>query len=238
MENVNPIRSIGVLSYKVDSLKYRGRRAGYGNIVKIGNDIAIVTAAHCVYEIGIDKFNMDMNFSTVYEQLKDRIPIETAIIHKKWGINHKIECDTAFLLPRKGTYDSERYYSIASSIKEDFQFENHSEVFITFVKGIINKRIKCVGLQGIQETLYENKMLGVKFKGKQGLSGSPWFCCENGEWEQITLTSSKLKSRKNTLWGPEWGSETKEILNYVQSKKLDDQNLMIQKIRQERRNGI
>lgn len=231
MEKVNPIRSIGILSYKVDSPKYKGRRAGYGNIISIGNDIAIVTAAHCVYEIGIDKFNIDMKFSTMYGRLKDCIPIETVIIHKKWGINHKIEFDTALLLPKRGSYDIEHYRSIASSIKEDLQFENNSEVLITFIVGLINKRLKCVESQGIQETIYGNKMLGVEFKGKQGLSGSPWFCYTNGEWEQITLTSSKLKSRKNVLWGPEWGSETKEILNYVQNKKLDDQNLMIQKIR-------
>ena len=52
------IRSIGILSYKIDSPRYTGRRSGYGNIIKVGDNIAIITAAHCVYEIGVDKFNI------------------------------------------------------------------------------------------------------------------------------------------------------------------------------------
>ena len=47
-----------------------------------------------------------------------------------------------------------------------------------------------------------------------------------------------MKSQKNMLWGPEWGEEMVEISNYIQGKGLDDQDLMIQKIKQERRNGI
>ena len=90
MRENDRIRSIGILSYKIDSPRYTGRRSGYGNIIKVGDNIAIITAAHCVYEIGVDKFNIDMNFSTVYGSLKDHIPIESAIIHKNWGINHEI----------------------------------------------------------------------------------------------------------------------------------------------------
>ena len=52
MRENDRIRSIGILSYKIDSPRYTGRRSGYGNIIKVGDNIAIITAAHCVYEIG------------------------------------------------------------------------------------------------------------------------------------------------------------------------------------------
>ena len=238
MRENDRIRSIGILSYKIDSPRYTGRRSGYGNIIKVGDNIAIITAAHCVYEIGVDKFNIDMNFSTVYGSLKDHIPIESAIIHKNWGINHEIGFDTAVLIPQKGSYDFKYYYDIASSIKETFQFEENIELSIAYIKGLLIKKSECINVQGRKEFIYGNKMIGVEFKGKRGLSGSPWFFQENGEWKQIALTSSKLKSQKNMLWGPEWGEEMVEISNYIQGKGLDDQNLMIQKIKQERRNGI
>ena len=146
--------------------------------------------------------------------------------------------DTAVLIPQKGSYDFKYYYDIASSIKETFQFEENIELSIAYIKGLLIKKIECINVQGRKEFIYGNKMIGVEFKGKRGLSGSPWFFQENGEWKQIALTSSKLKSQKNMLWGPEWGEEMVEISNYIQGKGLDDQNLMIQKIKQERRNGI
>lgn len=228
------IKSIGMLSYRIDSSRYIGKRKGYGNLIRIENNIVIVTAAHCVYEIGIDRFNTNITFSTIYGHLNDCIPIETAIIHKNWGVNHKIESDTAFLIPKKKSFDITRYYKIASSIKVNSQF-NDEEIMIAFMKGIVNKRIECINSLGNKGQVYGNKMIGISFKGGQGLSGSPWFYHENGEWKQVTLTSSMLRSQRNMLWGPEWGKDVIEILRYIQDKEMDDQNLMIQKIKQERR---
>ena len=36
MRENDRIRSIGILSYKIDSPRYTGRRSGYGNIIKSG----------------------------------------------------------------------------------------------------------------------------------------------------------------------------------------------------------
>lgn len=237
MKDNSSIRSIGVLSYKVNSPKYIGKRTGYGNLIKIANKLAIVTAAHCVYEIGIDKFNIDMTFSTIYGDLKDCLPIETAIIHKNWCIDHKIESDTAILIPKKGSYDFNRYHEIASPIKIFSHFNDDTRLSLAFIKGIVKKRVECIHLSGNRGLLYGNRMISVEFKGRRGLSGCPWFCYEEKEWKQVALTSCKLKSQKKMLWGPLWENEFLEALNSVQGKGLDVQNLMIQRITEGRRNN-
>lgn len=218
------VKSIGWLEYRVDDKHYVGKRAGCGNIIKRGEQVMISTAAHCVYEVGINKFNKDIFFHGITDSLENPLKVSRVIIHKKWALDHSVQYDTAFLEIEDSLDNSELKKNAVDVL---FNVQSDAKLHICAAKkNIIGVRTIIHTAFGIQEQQMLPNMIGVKCSGGLGMSGGPWLINSGEELVQCSLTSMKMHSRKGFLWGPYWGKEMENMLNSAITKD-NDENLII-----------
>lgn len=225
MKQLSEVKSIGKLEYRVDDDHYIGKRAGCANIVEAKGSIVIATAAHCVYEIGVDKFNKEIFFYHLNSNYKRPIKVSRVVVHKNWIQEKDVAYDTAFL----NVEDScEVKNMLAYSMPVLFSgYRNQDIIIYGLKKRLFNYQTFGESTHIINDFKGLPDMIGGKCKGGVGMSGGPWIVRHKKGIFQCSLTSMKMRSQKGILWGPYWGRDIETVYLYASGISNDKRNLVI-----------
>lgn len=188
------------------------RQEATGSIIKYNNNVFMVTAAHCLYNIHYNKYNENIRCTLFVDDFKMEYKLSKAFMHRKWVEERELAFDTAFAI--LDSFDNEHYFPYAVEPKFNMKSTLNYSIKGFPVKLLFSKKYPVtVSGKSISHEKYKHMIQGIICKDKNGLSGGPWLTDVGNKVVQNSNSSFSFKKNKNILWGPYWGKEIESVLH-------------------------
>jgi len=201
-----------------------GNFVGSGNVVTSNSGDLVVTAAHCVYDIGRGKFVDNFVFAPGYNQGSSpfgRWTIRRAVVAREWmdDVPEVMNWDVGYVL--MGTLNGRNIESVVGS--QNIAFNNQRGTYRNIFGYPCNIQ-NCEAIvesEGTALKYPDPKFLGEGTPSRGmggGASGGPTltnFDSDSGRGTQVSVLSFSISTVQNVLWGPYFGDDAEGLYNSV-----------------------